>query len=437
MLTLGAMAMDCDEDDTLCRALNDLVRSAIRGADHKEGPAKLADWGLYIGGIREAEDLESLRAHGICAVVNAAPDVVHVNYPEGWVTLTVDAEDDPAYPLLEAHLEPVSEFLNEQRAQRRPVLLHCFAGMNRSAALCAAYLLARDRMDLFTVVRLISERRGWILSNDGFVRQLVHLAKAEELLKPTERLQLDVVHEESDSKPLKSSSSCANRRAASEHCHASKLGRSLSRMSSFSSDAAGDAPTSLERTTAHDGRLVRKLSKSSSALSDVSTDGAGVKVARTSSYQPLQARTISDRELGYASRLPRQDSVGPEAKKIRPIQDMREGRAGLRDGTYLYVVMLGDEDNIRLIHEEHLVHEGVLAGHTSLVQRNEFTRGWAKQWDTNDPQFRHTVLYAGELEYQEGEGVVMWNNHSGHYTPSAADHVRVHLDPATFVAFDD
>ena len=28
----------------------------------------------------------------------------------------------------------------------------------------------------------------------------------------------------------------------------------------------------------------------------------------------------------------------------------------------------------------------------------------------------------------------MWNNHSGHYTPSAADHVRVHLDPATFVA---
>ena len=31
-------------------------------------------------------------------------------------------------------------------------------------------------MDLFTVVRLISERRGWILSNDGFVRQLVPLA---------------------------------------------------------------------------------------------------------------------------------------------------------------------------------------------------------------------------------------------------------------------
>ena len=28
----------------------------------------------------------------------------------------------------------------------------------------------------------------------------------------------------------------------------------------------------------------------------------------------------------------------------------------------------------------------------------------------------------------------MWNNHSGHYTPAAEDHVRVHLDPSTFVA---
>ena len=35
------------------------------------------DWGLFIGGIREAEDLESLCIQGISAVVNAAPDVVH------------------------------------------------------------------------------------------------------------------------------------------------------------------------------------------------------------------------------------------------------------------------------------------------------------------------------------------------------------------------
>ena len=90
------------------------------------------------------------------------------------------------------------------------------------------------------------------------------------------------------------------------------------------------------------------------------------------------------------------------------------------------------------------------------------------------------MLYAGELEYEPEKGVIMclgtclttcfsrnsiedrllrshyegptcsddvlhspiapcarWNNHSGHYTPSAEDHVRVQLDPATFVAYDE
>ena len=43
-------------------------------------------------------------------------------------------------------------------------------------------LAVQDRMDLFTVVKLISERRGWILSNDGFVRQLVHPGLTEALM---------------------------------------------------------------------------------------------------------------------------------------------------------------------------------------------------------------------------------------------------------------
>ena len=106
----------------------------------------------------------------------------------------VDAEDDPCYPLLDTHLEAITfvsmhvlgslfqhswpllsegwcggpwafpklsklmknvlfssffheeyrklneavmEFVEQQRAEKRPLLVHCFAGMNRSAALCA------------------------------------------------------------------------------------------------------------------------------------------------------------------------------------------------------------------------------------------------------------------------------------------------------------
>lgn len=147
-------------------------------------------------------------------------------------------------------------------------------------------------------------------------------------------------------------------------------------------------------------------------------------------------RAISDAAIGYASRLPRQASVKADLKHLCLIAEMNDGTAPLTDGMYLYVVMVGDPDRVRLIHEDSLVAEGVLAGHTSLVQRDEFVRGWAKSWDEDDPEFRHTVLYAGELDYREGEGVMSWNNRSGHYMPDSDNHTRIGFDPAKFIPCD-
>eukprot|EP00438_Fugacium_kawagutii_P003035 Skav229438 [mRNA] locus=scaffold397:112418:117094:- [translate_table: standard] len=155
-------------DDDICKALTDLVRCSMKRvcSDGTGDPEPVMAWGLY------------------------------VDYPKRWHVLTVDAEDDEFYPLLEAHLEAVVEFVDQQRAEKRPLLLHCFAGMNRSAALCAAYLMVKERMGLFRVVKLLSERRGWILSNEGFMHQLVRLARDKELLDPVPSPRLDVVAEE-------------------------------------------------------------------------------------------------------------------------------------------------------------------------------------------------------------------------------------------------
>jgi len=53
--------------------------------------------------------------------------------------------------------EAVMEFVEQQRAEKRPLLVHCFAGMNRSAALCAAYLMMKDK------VGLNSESSAWLV----------------------------------------------------------------------------------------------------------------------------------------------------------------------------------------------------------------------------------------------------------------------------------
>ena len=102
--------------------------------------------------------------------------------------LEIDAEDEPGYPLLALHFEQVGRFIDEMRSQERPVLVHCFAGMNRSATLCAAYLITRERMGLLEACRVLGARRGAVLKNEDFVGQLVQLARWGGVLLPPDSL---------------------------------------------------------------------------------------------------------------------------------------------------------------------------------------------------------------------------------------------------------
>mmetsp|Transcript_71458 Transcript_71458/g.152716 ORF Transcript_71458/g.152716 Transcript_71458/m.152716 type:complete len:268 (+) Transcript_71458:27-830(+) len=199
-----------------------------------------------------------------------------------------------------------------------------------------------------------------------------------------------------------------------------------------------------EEDKAEPSRRAVRLGRSLSLLHAVDDAPIGAAAsAAEGEASPLNAelsrtmRTISDANVGYASKLPRQASVCADVKQIVSVDALRQGEAALRDGMYLYVIMVGDTEHVRLIHEESLVFEGVLAGHSSLVERSEFVRNWTQHWEDGDAGFRHTVLYAGELVYEEGTGVLSWNNRSGHYLPDSKDHVRVALDPATFVPSDE
>merc|ERR1719387_341242 len=194
-----------------------------------------------------------------------------------------------------------------------------------------------------------------------------------------------------------------------------------------SSTAPGTGGSQKRNSAAQLGRSLSGLQSSPSSKADGGREGEARRVPK---------RKASDPEMGLASRLPRQASVCGDHKQICDIAEVKDGEAGLQDGTYLFVVMVSDPEHIRLIHEDFLVIEGALAGHSSLVERSEFIRNWTQQWDAGDNAFRHTVLYAGELDYKEGIGVLSWNNRSGHYLPDSEAHVRVALDPATFVPFD-
>mmetsp|Transcript_53134 Transcript_53134/g.99867 ORF Transcript_53134/g.99867 Transcript_53134/m.99867 type:complete len:119 (+) Transcript_53134:3-359(+) len=93
--------------------------------------------------------------------------------------LEVDAEDSENYPLIDRHWPTVQKFLLNQRKRERKVLVHCYAGMNRSTTMCVAFLMCYENLMLLEAVSLCARRRGLVLTNTGFVRQLVRLAHKE------------------------------------------------------------------------------------------------------------------------------------------------------------------------------------------------------------------------------------------------------------------
>ena len=152
-----------------------------------ERPAEVAP-GLFLGNMAHAQNVKLLQSLGISGVVNCAfdadtglltgPDF----YPSRFAFLGFPALDAEDYPILEAHLPALLAFMGEHGRGRR-VLIHCMAGMNRSAALLAALLLHQKRMYVEDVVAVLAQKRGSVLSNTGFVRQLAKLAFELDLLE--------------------------------------------------------------------------------------------------------------------------------------------------------------------------------------------------------------------------------------------------------------
>lgn len=148
-------------------------------------PAEIIpDW-LYLGGQCAASNEEFVKESGCLHMLNCAtPEARGVT--EGVRFLELCAKDNMRYELLSKHMEEVHAFLRE--AGSEPILVHCYAGMNRSAALVVSYLMVygpnpptKDEeakwsgdlaMSFEQAVRFVLEKRPYALSNPNFVKQL-------------------------------------------------------------------------------------------------------------------------------------------------------------------------------------------------------------------------------------------------------------------------
>ena len=173
-----------------------LAQSRNTSRDHyrHSGPASIIDGQLYLGDYSDANSFGLLTELGISHVLNCAgaghvtgtgthwcpfpPEVGIREYQE------LDAEDTARYQLCN-HFESAFEFIDSalKTLQGNKVLVYCAKGVNRSAAICVAYLVHNGKTDLLSAVRTVADARGRILTNGNFQRQLINLARSVGLLR--------------------------------------------------------------------------------------------------------------------------------------------------------------------------------------------------------------------------------------------------------------
>lgn len=127
--------------------------------------------GLCIGNWRGSQDPKCLKTFKIAVVLDVAG--IAYKYPDNMIRhcKVVKAIDEVEYDL-SAHFDDCFDYIHEHRMKGCTVLVHCSAGISRSAAIVIGYLMKYENMDLKSALDFAVEKRPCIYPNKGFLKQL-------------------------------------------------------------------------------------------------------------------------------------------------------------------------------------------------------------------------------------------------------------------------
>ncbi|GMR42086.1 hypothetical protein PMAYCL1PPCAC_12281 [Pristionchus mayeri] len=142
--------------------------------------------GLYLGSLRDATDEDQLKRNKIKSIVSVHDLAAEHPLHSSLRVFRLPLSDCPSVDIAK-HFAETNEFIHSSRLRDENVLVHCLAGVSRSAAVVTAYLLTVTDLSYFSAISLVSARRPLINPNFGFRMQL---AKYSEKYVKRERERL-------------------------------------------------------------------------------------------------------------------------------------------------------------------------------------------------------------------------------------------------------
>uniref|UniRef100_A0A2K6WEE1 Protein-serine/threonine phosphatase n=1 Tax=Onchocerca volvulus TaxID=6282 RepID=A0A2K6WEE1_ONCVO len=126
--------------------------------------------GVYLGSQDVAHDYDILMAHNITHIINCATGVKNI-FLGRIKYLTFDVLDLP-WTDLEQHFDKCHEFMEEAVESGGNVLVHCNAGVSRSATIVLSYIMRYNKMTVREALEHVNTIRK-VGPNPGFMQQLL------------------------------------------------------------------------------------------------------------------------------------------------------------------------------------------------------------------------------------------------------------------------
>ncbi|XP_070710120.1 dual specificity protein phosphatase 16 [Pempheris klunzingeri] len=162
----------------LCEGKSSLVPSCISQPClpvANVGPTRILPH-LYLGCQRDVLNKDLMQQNDIVYVLNASNTCPKPDFIPETHFLRVPVNDSFCEKIL-PWLDRSVEFIEKAKASNARVLVHCLAGISRSATIAIAYIMKRMDMSLDEAYRFVKEKRPTISPNFNFLGQLLDFEK--------------------------------------------------------------------------------------------------------------------------------------------------------------------------------------------------------------------------------------------------------------------
>eukprot|EP00775_Hariotina_reticulata_P013603 gene13603-13728_t len=153
---LAAAPDECQEDEEVLELLDDR-------------PIKVCE-GLYIGSYMAEMNKPHLQKAGITDILQVAQGLFP-HHPMLFNYMNIQVQDIPSEDLV-TYFPKCFEFIDRAIGGGGRALVHCAAGVSRSATIVLGYLMSRHEMNLAAAVDHLKAVRPWVCPNAGFLKQL-------------------------------------------------------------------------------------------------------------------------------------------------------------------------------------------------------------------------------------------------------------------------